>query len=160
MGESAEAKYVIPARYRRMENMHIVFWLLKDISWCMIWKELGLAMFLPTLTIAIVIAWRTWFTYPPIAAPRGPSSSRLSAPSSSPSRLGGGSFGDGGLGPGVRAAATSPLEASVVRASATSVALAAAGAEGALPGDELRRGIGNDGLCASASGSCAIARPA
>lgn len=59
MGESAEAKYVIPARYRRMENMHIVFWLLKDISWCMIWKELGLAMFLPTLTIAIVIAWRT-----------------------------------------------------------------------------------------------------
>lgn len=56
---STEAQYVIPARYRRMENMHIVFWLLKDISWCMIWRELGLAMFAPTLTIAIIIAWRT-----------------------------------------------------------------------------------------------------
>jgi hypothetical protein len=42
-----------------MENMHIVFWLLKDISWCMIWKVLGIAMIIPTLTIAIIIAWRT-----------------------------------------------------------------------------------------------------
>ncbi|MBK6825557.1 MAG: hypothetical protein IPG86_01070 [Chitinophagaceae bacterium] len=42
-----------------MENMHIVFWLVKDISWCMIWKELGIAMFIPTLSIAIIIAWRT-----------------------------------------------------------------------------------------------------
>lgn len=54
-----EARYIIPARYRRMENMHIVFWLLKDISWCMIWRELGIAMFIPTLTISIIIAWRT-----------------------------------------------------------------------------------------------------
>lgn len=51
--------YSIPARYRKMENMHIVFWLLKDISWCMIWKVLGIAMVVPTLSIAIVIAWRT-----------------------------------------------------------------------------------------------------
>lgn len=50
---------MIPARYRRMENMHIVFWLVKDISWCMIWRELGIAMFLPTLLISIIIAWRT-----------------------------------------------------------------------------------------------------
>ena len=54
-----ESQYIIPARYRRMENMHIVFWLVKDISWCMIWKELGIAMFIPTLSIAIIIAWRT-----------------------------------------------------------------------------------------------------
>jgi hypothetical protein len=59
MTKKIESQYIIPARYRRMENMHIVFWLLKDISWCMIWKELGVAMFIPTLTIAIVIAWRT-----------------------------------------------------------------------------------------------------
>lgn len=59
MTPQKEPHYVIPARYRRMENMHIVFWLVKDISWCMIWKELGIAMFLPTLTIAIIIAWRT-----------------------------------------------------------------------------------------------------
>lgn len=51
--------YEIPARYRKMENMHIVFWLLKDVSWCMIWKPLGIAMIVPTLSIAIIIAWRT-----------------------------------------------------------------------------------------------------
>jgi hypothetical protein len=54
-----EAQYVIPIRYRKMENMHIVFWLFKDISWCMIWKVLGIAMIIPTLAISIVIAWRT-----------------------------------------------------------------------------------------------------
>ncbi len=54
-----EQQYIIPARYRRMENMHIVFWLMKDISWCMIWKYLGIAMIIPTLSIAIMIAWRT-----------------------------------------------------------------------------------------------------
>ena len=51
--------YTIPIRYRKMENLHIVFWLLKDISWCMIWKPLGIAMIFPTLVIAIVIAFRT-----------------------------------------------------------------------------------------------------
>lgn len=51
--------YSIPLSYRKMENLHIVFWLLKDISWCMIWKPLGIAMIFPTLIIAIVIAWRT-----------------------------------------------------------------------------------------------------
>lgn len=52
-------QYAIPAKFRRMENMHIVFWLLKDISWCMTWQVLGIAMVIPTLTIAIVISWRT-----------------------------------------------------------------------------------------------------
>lgn len=55
----SEPRYIIPARYRRMENMHIAFWLVKDISWCLIWKVLGIAMIFPTLTIAIIIAWRT-----------------------------------------------------------------------------------------------------
>ncbi len=59
MNQTNEAVYSIPAQYRRMENMHIVFWLVKDISWCMIWRELGLAMFVPTLVVAIIIAWRT-----------------------------------------------------------------------------------------------------
>ena len=54
-----EDNYIIPARYRKMENMHIVFWLLKDVSWCMVWKTLGLAMIVPTMAIAIIIAWRT-----------------------------------------------------------------------------------------------------
>lgn len=59
MSKNTDPQYIIPASYRKMENMHIVFWLLKDISWCMIWRELGVAMVLPTLTIAIIIAWRT-----------------------------------------------------------------------------------------------------
>ena len=54
-----EQTYNIPIRYRKMENLHIVFWLFKDISWCMIWRPLGIAMIFPTLIIAIVIAWRT-----------------------------------------------------------------------------------------------------
>lgn len=51
--------YVIPARFRKMENMHIIFWLLKDVAWCMIWKLLGIVMIFPTLIISIIIAWRT-----------------------------------------------------------------------------------------------------
>ncbi len=54
-----EQTYNIPIRYRNMENLHIVFWLFKDISWCMIWRPLGIAMVFPTLIIAIVISIRT-----------------------------------------------------------------------------------------------------
>ncbi|MEJ7822312.1 MAG: hypothetical protein WKF85_08320 [Chitinophagaceae bacterium] len=50
--------YNIPIRYRKMENLHIVFWLLKDISWCMVWKPLGISMIFPTLIIAIIITIR------------------------------------------------------------------------------------------------------
>jgi hypothetical protein len=42
-----------------MENLHIIFWLFKDIAWCMGWKPLGVIMIIPTLIISIVIAWRT-----------------------------------------------------------------------------------------------------
>lgn len=55
----SEQTYNIPIRFRKMENLHIVFWLLKDISWCMLWRPLGIAMVVPTLIIAIVICWRT-----------------------------------------------------------------------------------------------------
>lgn len=51
--------YNIPIAYRKMENLHIVFWLFKDIAWCMFWKPLGMVMIIPTLVISIVIAWRT-----------------------------------------------------------------------------------------------------
>jgi hypothetical protein len=59
MKDVSEPQYSIPARYRKMENMHIIFWLLKDVSWCMTWKVLGIAMIAPTMFIAIMIAWRT-----------------------------------------------------------------------------------------------------
>ena len=45
-------------KLRKIENLHIVFWLLKDISWCMLWKPLGILMIFPTLIIAISIAYR------------------------------------------------------------------------------------------------------
>ena len=56
--------YSIPLRFRKMENTHIVFWIFKDISWCMgtsfaFFKYLGVAMIIPTLIISLVIAWRT-----------------------------------------------------------------------------------------------------
>ena len=54
-----DSTYNIPLKYRKMENLHIVFWLLKDVSWCMVWKTLGIAMIFPTLIISIIIAWRT-----------------------------------------------------------------------------------------------------
>ena len=59
MTEKKESVYSIPARFRRLENLHIVFWLFKDISWCMIWKVLGIIMIVPTLSVAIYIAYRT-----------------------------------------------------------------------------------------------------
>jgi hypothetical protein len=59
MADAAEPVYEIPYRYRKMENMHIIFWLFKDVSWCLTWKVLGIAMIVPTLLISIIIAWRT-----------------------------------------------------------------------------------------------------
>lgn len=57
--EKNEPPYIIPLRYRKMENLHIVFWLFKDISWCIICKPLGIIMIFPTLIVSIIIAWRT-----------------------------------------------------------------------------------------------------
>lgn len=53
--------YTISTKNRKIENLHIVFWLLKDLSWCMVWKPLGIAMIIPTLIISVVIAYRSRF---------------------------------------------------------------------------------------------------
>jgi hypothetical protein len=52
-------QYSIPIHYRMMENLHIVFWLFKDLAWCLLWRPLGIVMIVPTLAIAVIIAWRT-----------------------------------------------------------------------------------------------------
>jgi len=52
-------QYNIPLKYRKMENLHIVFWLFKDVAWCLGLKWLGTVMIIPTLIISIVIAYRT-----------------------------------------------------------------------------------------------------
>lgn len=59
MQQPHEPQYIIPARFRRMENLHIVFWIVKDISWCLFWKVLAMLMVVPTLTIALLISYRT-----------------------------------------------------------------------------------------------------
>jgi prepilin signal peptidase PulO-like enzyme (type II secretory pathway) len=51
--------YAIPERFRKIENLHILLWLVKDLCWAMLWKPLGIAMLIPTLTVAILITWQT-----------------------------------------------------------------------------------------------------
>ncbi|MBM3413493.1 MAG: hypothetical protein FJY16_00905 [Bacteroidetes bacterium] len=41
-----------------MENLHIVFWIIKDMSWCMGWEVMGVVMIAPTLLVALFISWR------------------------------------------------------------------------------------------------------
>ena len=55
----AQEEYAASTSYRKLENLHVLFWLVKDMSWCMIWRPLGMLMVVPTLGIALVIAWRT-----------------------------------------------------------------------------------------------------
>ena len=43
----------IPEKIRKFENLHIVFWLFKDMSWCMEWKTLGVCMIIPTISVSI-----------------------------------------------------------------------------------------------------------
>ena len=56
---SNERIYSIPARFRRVENLHILLWLIKDACWATSFKTLGVFMIIPTLTVAIVITWQT-----------------------------------------------------------------------------------------------------
>lgn len=51
--------YTIPARFRRIENMHILLWLIKDACWAMNYKTLGIIMVIPTLLVAFFITWQT-----------------------------------------------------------------------------------------------------
>jgi hypothetical protein len=44
---------------REFENFHIVLWLLKDVCWVMGFKTMGTIMIIPTVTMAIYIAWLT-----------------------------------------------------------------------------------------------------
>lgn len=44
---------------RKIENVHIAFWLLKDIGWIQDLHLLGITMVIPTLLMAV---WLTWHT--------------------------------------------------------------------------------------------------
>jgi hypothetical protein len=39
--------------------MHILFWLIKDMSWCLMSKTIGTVMIAPTIAIALIILVRS-----------------------------------------------------------------------------------------------------
>lgn len=41
--------------FRWIDNLHILFWLIKDMSWAMLLRPLGMFMIAPTLGVAIYI---------------------------------------------------------------------------------------------------------
>jgi len=44
---------------RQYENLHIALWLVKDTCWVMSFKIGGIIMIIPTLTVALHLAWRS-----------------------------------------------------------------------------------------------------
>ncbi|MBK6830882.1 MAG: hypothetical protein IPG92_09200 [Flavobacteriales bacterium] len=44
---------------RASENFHILLWLLKDLCWVMDLRIMGMIMIVPTLAMAVWIAWRS-----------------------------------------------------------------------------------------------------
>lgn len=51
--------YSIPARFRRIENLHILLWLIKDLCWALNYKTVALVMIVPTMAVALMITWQT-----------------------------------------------------------------------------------------------------
>ncbi|MCX7728411.1 MAG: hypothetical protein N2203_02965 [Bacteroidia bacterium] len=49
------------SKLRFYENIHILFWLIKDLSWVMIWKPLGIAMILPTIGFAVWFCIKSFY---------------------------------------------------------------------------------------------------
>ncbi|MCC7299138.1 MAG: hypothetical protein IT244_12455 [Bacteroidia bacterium] len=47
---------------RSKENLHILFWLLKDFAWIAGFKILGCCMIVPTVTLAFWLTWKGWST--------------------------------------------------------------------------------------------------
>jgi hypothetical protein len=49
----------ISPTFRWIENAHILLWLIKDSCWAMEWKQGGIFMIFPTLTVALYILWKS-----------------------------------------------------------------------------------------------------
>lgn len=47
------------ARIKEIENAHVFLWLLKDMSWCSLWRPLGMIVSIPTVLMAAYIWWIT-----------------------------------------------------------------------------------------------------
>lgn len=44
---------------RRIENLHILLWLMKDTCWAMVWKPGGIIMIAPTVGVAFYLLYRS-----------------------------------------------------------------------------------------------------
>lgn len=51
--------YYIPAKFRKVENLHILLWLIKDLCWALNFRTPAVLMIIPTLTVAILITFQT-----------------------------------------------------------------------------------------------------
>lgn len=49
--------------FRKIENLHILLWLLKDICWVADLKWMGTFMILPTISVAIWLTWKLRKSY-------------------------------------------------------------------------------------------------
>lgn len=56
---SKPSLYYIPYKFRRVENLHILLWLIKDACWALNLKYPALFMIVPTLLVAIMITYQT-----------------------------------------------------------------------------------------------------
>jgi hypothetical protein len=44
---------------RWLENLHILFWLVKDTCWALVWRPLGVIMIVPTVSVALYLFFRS-----------------------------------------------------------------------------------------------------
>lgn len=49
--------------FRKIENLHILLWLLKDICWAADLKWFGTIMILPTISVAFWLTWKMRKSY-------------------------------------------------------------------------------------------------
>lgn len=43
---------------REYENFHVFLWLLKDTSWCHLWRSFGMFMLIPALLVQLHLTWK------------------------------------------------------------------------------------------------------
>ena len=67
MSNKSHDQYTVPAKFRSLENLHVLFWLIKDICWCIGFKPLGVVMIFPTLIVAIYIMIKNRHIVPELA---------------------------------------------------------------------------------------------
>jgi hypothetical protein len=48
----------MPTTFRKIENLHIVLWLLKDYCWISNFKIMGMIMIVPTLLVSLYFTWK------------------------------------------------------------------------------------------------------